>query len=288
MSARNPHNPSDFALPRFSTAEKTGFAAFIASLLLLPLDARLAALPASVFLLLCIIAPLLPGFSFFLPIISRGRSGRQAVALTFDDGPDPASTPLLLDLLARYGVRATFFVTGRRAERYPDLVKIILAQGHTLGNHSYSHDNLIMFKSHPTVVNEIAAAQKVFQRFGIQPLAFRPPVGVTSPRLRGPLSQTGLYVVNFSNRAGDRGNRRVKHLAQRILKRLRGDDIIMLHDIEPRPSSQLDRWLSEVDELLSAIQERGIAIRPLGELIGRPVMIPLAEGITPQAPGQQL
>ena len=282
MSARKPHNPSKFAMPRFSTAEKTGFAAYIASLLLLPLDARLAALPASVFLLLCIIAPLLPGFSFFLPIISRGRSGRQAVALTFDDGPDPISTPLLLDLLARYGVRATFFVTGRRAERYPDLVKTILAQGHTLGNHSYSHDNLIMFKSHPRVVREITAAQGVFQQFGVQPLAFRPPVGVTSPRLPGALALTGLYVVNFSNRGADLGNRRVAHLSQRILKRLRADDIIMLHDIEPRPPAQLDCWIAEVDQLLAGIGARGIAIRPLDELIGRPVMITLAARIAPQ------
>ena len=254
-----------------SLAEWTGLAACLLAVALFPVDPRWAALPLLLFLLLCCAAPFLPGFSFFLTIISRGRSA-SSVAITFDDGPDPLTTPRLLALLAEHGVRATFFITGQNAERYPDLVKEIVSQGHSVGNHSYSHDNLIMFKSLKALIREIEDAQQVFFRMGIKPLAFRPPVGVTNPRLAGALARTGLYIVNFSNRAGDMGNRRIKHLSQRILKQLRPGDIIMLHDIPPRPVDRLPVWLEHIDRILSGIKARGLTIQPLAELIDQPVM----------------
>ena len=83
----------------------------------------------------------------FLGTIIRVDTADFVVALTFDDGPDPVSTPALLELLARYNVQATFYVTGRRAEQYPQLIRRIVSRGHTIGNHSYTHDNFIMFQS---------------------------------------------------------------------------------------------------------------------------------------------
>ena len=256
-------------------AERTGLLALSLALLLLPLDKRLALLPPAMFLLLCLAAPLFPGFSFFLPIISRGCSGRPVVALTFDDGPDPQTTARLLDLLARHGAAATFFVTGQNARLHPGLIRSILERGHTIGNHSYSHDNLIMLKSPGALLQEIQRAQEVFQRLGFRPLAFRPPVGVTNPWLADALARTGLYIVNFSKRAGDRGNRCVTQISRRILKGLRPDDIIMLHDIAPRDTAGAEVWLSEVERVLAGVQAQGLAVRPLGELIQRPVMEPV-------------
>jgi peptidoglycan/xylan/chitin deacetylase (PgdA/CDA1 family) len=258
---------------RFSLAEKIGIGAFICALLVWPLDDRLVLLPLGVFLLLCIAAPFFPGFGFFLPIVSKGPSDKAAVALTFDDGPDPQSTPLLLDLLDRYRAAATFFITGQNAERYPDLVRDILARGHAIGNHSYSHDNFVMCKSHRTLVREINAAQQLFRRFGVVPLAFRPPVGITSPRLPRALDETGLFIVNFSRRAGDMGNRRVKHLAERILKRLRWGDIVMLHDIYPKKEDLTACWREQIETVLAGIRQKGLAVVPLTTLIDRPVML---------------
>ena len=120
---------------RLTLAERTGLAALALALMLLPLGMRWALLPPAMYLLLCLAAPLFPGFSFFLPIISRGCSGRPAVALTFDDGPDPQTTATLLDLLARHGAPATFFVTGQKARLHPGLIQAILDRGHTIGNH---------------------------------------------------------------------------------------------------------------------------------------------------------
>lgn len=257
----------------FSMAERIGVGALGAALAMAVVDLRWAVLPLGIFLLLCAVAPFVPGVGFFLPVISRGRAGQKAVALTFDDGPDPVSTPRLLDLLTRHGVVATFFVTGRRATRHPEVIRQILSQGHTIGNHTYGHDNFIMLKRCAVLKREILAAQDVLSRFGIAPIAFRPPVGVTSPRLAPVMRELGMLTVNFSRRAGDRGNRRVEGIASRILNRLCAGDIILLHDTHPHNTALFDRWLEEIEKVLTGIRAKGLTVIPLSTLIDRPVMV---------------
>ena len=228
-------------------------------------------------------APFFPGFGFFLPVISRGSSTEPAVALTFDDGPDPGSTPAILALLAKHRVKATFFVTGRRALRYPEIIEAILSQGHTIGNHTHSHDNFIMCKSSKALLKEILDAQQVLYQMGVVPLAFRPPVGITNPKLGKMLERAGMYALNFSRRAGDRGNRRIAHLSKRILRGVIANDIILLHDTKPRKEVLFQPWLLEVDQVLNGIKAKGLQILPLAELIGRPVMLDVTQEPDPSS-----
>jgi peptidoglycan/xylan/chitin deacetylase (PgdA/CDA1 family)/ubiquinone/menaquinone biosynthesis C-methylase UbiE len=235
------------------------------------INIKLAPLPLLIFILICCVAPLFPRLSFFLPIISRGTKKANGVAITFDDGPDPEVTPLLLDLLAQYGVTATFFVTGARAERYPQIMRAILAGGHTVGNHSYSHSPFLMLQSRNTLQREIASAQKIFLQFGIVPLAFRPPVGITNSRLWRTLLENGMFCVNFSLRAADFGNRRVKRLADKLLSKVVPGDIILLHDVAP-PQGDVTFLLREFSSLMEGLKKRGIDILPLSQLIGKEIM----------------
>lgn len=251
--------------------EKIGVAALICAVGLAQIDLRLALIPVSLYLLLCLVAPFLPRFSFYLPIISSGRTGRQAVALTFDDGPDPATTPPLLRLLGTHGVPATFFVVGQRAAAYPALIRGILDAGHSIGNHSFNHDPLVGFKGREKIAQEVLMTQRILDDLGVTPMVFRPPVGVTYPGLGKVLKELGLVTVTFSCRALDRGNRSIGHIAERILRKARGDDIIMLHDHPPVHPASISGWLAEVEALLSGITHKGLEIRPLSELIGRPV-----------------
>lgn len=202
----------------FSTAAKTGLAAFLLATFLMVVDGWLAVIPLTGFLLLCLAAPFLPRFGFYLPVICRGASGKKGVAITFDDGPDPLTTPLLLKLLEKYQIKATFFITGEKAAGHPELVKELVRRGHLVGNHSYNHSYRILFKSSLTIVEDIEAAQKVFNDFGIRPLAYRPPAGITSPRLRSALLKTGMYLVNFSCRPLDGGNRRISNLGKEDIR----------------------------------------------------------------------
>ena len=231
----------------------------------------LAVLFPALFAILCVSASVCQRCGFYLPVISRGSDRLNAVALTFDDGPDPATTPRLLDLLAARGVPATFFVTGRRAHAHPELIRAIADAGHTLGNHSYSHSTLLAFKGRVRLRADIAATQDELARQGIATALFRPPVGVTYPGLAAVLAELGLSAVGFSCRARDFGNRTVDHIARRILACAAPGDIIMLHDLPPRKAGRVDRWLAEIDALLSGLNVRNLAVRPLLDLIGHRV-----------------
>jgi peptidoglycan-N-acetylglucosamine deacetylase len=256
----------------FSPALLTGMTALLISALVLLIRPVLVVIPLGFFILLCLVAPFLPGVGFFLPVISRRETVCRAVALTFDDGPDPDVTPHLLELLRRHGVRATFFVTGARAERLPGLIREILSRGHTLGNHSYHHDPLLMLRSRAKLREEIIRTQDVLSAFAVRPLTFRPPVGITNPRLPGVLRELGMYCVTFSCRPFDRGNRRIAGLSEIILKKVRPGDIILLHDITPKGGERIEEWLAEMEELVSGLKREGYQILSLEELIGRPVM----------------
>ena len=259
-------------------AVKNGLIALLLAGLLFIIDSRLAAIPLAGFILLCLAAPFFPRFGFYLPVISRGSSGKKAVAMTFDDGPHPLTTPLLLRLLLTHQVRATFFITGKRASAHPELVKEILRQGHSVGNHSYHHSYRMFFETCPSIVEDIEATQTLLRDLGARPLAFRPPAGITSPRLGAALAKTGLYLVNFSCRPLDGGNRRINNIAGKILKRVRPDDIILLHDDKPPNENLISQWLNEIECLLKGLATAGFAVLPLSELIGKPVMLPEVGG----------
>ncbi len=257
---------------RLSPAHVAGGTAYAAAALVGWISPAWAAAPLGLFLLACLAAPFLPRAGFFLPVVSHGPRTRREVALTFDDGPDPEVTPRLLELLARRGAPATFFVAGRRAEACPSVIRDILGGGHTLGNHSYRHDPALMLRSRARLRGEIERVQALLAGFGVRPLAFRPPVGVTNPRLGVVLRELGLICVTFSCRAGDFGNRRIGGLAKKILSRVRPGAIVLLHDVAPSGPDGISRWLSEVEGILDGLEARGYRIRALEDLIGRPVM----------------
>ena len=228
--------------------------------------------PSGCFVLLCLAAPFLPRAGFFLPVISRGGGSGKTVALTFDDGPDPDVTPLLLDLLGRHRLTAAFFVTGQNAERHPELVREILRRGHDVGNHSYRHDPLLMLRSRARLADEIARTQELLAPFGIRPARLPAARGVTNPRLPGVLEELGMECVTFSCRAGDFGNRRIGGLARTILRKVRPGAIVLLHDVSPPGGGRIAEWLAEVEEIIRGLKAGGYEIVPLSELIGRPVM----------------
>ena len=271
MSIRSHQPGNQGIICPLSPAHFAGFTAFLLCAILLFVDVRTATLPLLAFLLACAVAPFLPRVGFFLPIVGRGKPGEKGVALTFDDGPDPEVTPLLLDLLDRHSVSATFFVTGERAARHPSIIRDILSRGHAIGNHSYHHYPFLMLKGIRTLRREIESTQSLLAGFGIVPLAFRPPVGITNPLLRRVLLEQGMYCVNYSCRAVDIGNRRIGRLSEKVLKAVSPGDIVALHDVAPRHAGT-ERLMAEFDALLRGLKEKGQAVVPLDRLIGRKVM----------------
>jgi peptidoglycan/xylan/chitin deacetylase (PgdA/CDA1 family)/glycosyltransferase involved in cell wall biosynthesis len=184
----------------------------------------------------------------------RVRTDERAVALTFDDGPDPEYTPRLLEILAAHGARATFFLIGERAERHPDIVRQIAEAGHAIGNHTYSHalmpaldpgEQAMELERCTEAIGE--AAQRLF----------RPPFGQQSEASYRAARRAGYEVVGWSLMSDDWKRQESGELADRVLDRLEPGSIILMHDSlhEPWDPSAADRGyaLDAVDQILERV-----------------------------------
>jgi peptidoglycan-N-acetylglucosamine deacetylase len=183
---------------------------------------------------------------------NRSRvEGPHSVALTFDDGPNPVDTPKLLDILRDKGVKATFFVVGKRADQYPEIVRRVWAEGHLIANHTWSHRHLFCFLTPSRLRAEIErGAESVRRICGYRPRLFRSPVGMRHPLLRPYLEAAGLEYVSWSIRTRDTLTANSQVLARRILSQVTSGDIILLHDHLPRGAHvMLEALPGVIDEL---------------------------------------
>lgn len=172
----------------------------------------------------------------FVDVVWRGPREARGVALTFDDGPSPEHTPQILDLLDGARVKATFFVLGKKALAHPDLVREIAARGHAVGVHGYTHDRLLSLRSPKRVADDIEQAIVAVEEItGRRPTLYRPPVGLTSPRVARALDWFDVTVVGWSVRALDGvAGARPDRVATRVARRLKDGAIVLLHDAAER------------------------------------------------------
>jgi peptidoglycan/xylan/chitin deacetylase (PgdA/CDA1 family) len=167
---------------------------------------------------------------FFGPALGKIASDRKVVALTFDDGPNPDATPLILDTLAERRVRATFFVLGSHAERWPELVRRISSEGHQLGNHGYFHRKL-QFKSPFYVSRDIRLGIRAIRRAGAPaPRYFRAPHGFRSPWTTPIARAYGERTVGWSLGVWDSDRPGVEEIVRRTLEGVEPGSIVLLHD----------------------------------------------------------
>ncbi|MFM0339015.1 polysaccharide deacetylase family protein [Paraburkholderia fungorum] len=180
------------------------------------------------------VAGLLPRTSLLGPNWTRlpdGTRNADAIALTIDDGPDPVVTPRVLDLLDTFGVRATFFCIGSKAQRYPELVREIVARGHALENHSQVHMHTFSVTLPGALTREIDAAQRTFEALsGTRPMFFRAPAGLRNLFLEPVLQKLDLRLAAWTRRGFDTRERDPHVVTQRLLDGLAARDILLLHD----------------------------------------------------------
>ncbi|MCC2307118.1 polysaccharide deacetylase family protein [Cellulomonas chengniuliangii] len=168
--------------------------------------------------------------------VAVATTGRVA-ALTFDDGPSPAHTPALLDVLAERRVRATFFVLATAAQAHPGLVRRIVADGHELALHGWDHRRLGGLPTGEAVGRVAAARDEVEQLSGVRVRLFRPPYGAHTPaQLRG-WSRLGLDVVLWSGWAEDWRHDEEEAVAARAIAALTPGGILLLHDVRGDPET---------------------------------------------------
>jgi peptidoglycan/xylan/chitin deacetylase (PgdA/CDA1 family) len=202
------------------------------SLILVPLPLWVAGVALGGYLGLILCGVLILRLGMFVDVVWRGPVDARGVALTFDDGPSPEHTLKVLDQLDEAGVKATFFVIGRKAKLYPELVRAIVTRGHAVGVHGYDHDRLFSLRTPESIRLDLARAVEVIAAAtGQAPTLFRPPIGHTSPRIAGALEAFDFTVVGWSVRGLDglRGAR-AETVAARIVPHLKDGAIVLLHD----------------------------------------------------------
>ena len=188
-------------------------------------------------------------------------SGRRCLALTFDDGPNAPHTRELLRILREKEVKATFFVVGRQAEEHPDLVRRVVAEGHQVGSHTYSHPSLFCFLSPRRLRDEIERGQQaVLNACGLAPRFFRSPVGLRHPLLEVYLRRAGLEFISWRVRAFDTRVQEPEAIVRQITGNAAPGDIVLLHD---RPGEAAGRMLQALPAIIDELKNRGFEFVPL-------------------------
>lgn len=170
--------------------------------------------------------------NYFLNATHHNQSTtKNEIALTFDDGPHPEFTPKVLSLLKEFDVKASFFLIGENAEKQPELVQQIIAEGHDIGNHSYLHSNNYGFLSRNEVTKDIMKSQKIlFEITKKRVQLFRPPFGVTNPNIARAVKNLSLKTFGWSVRSYDTVAKNSETTLKKITSNLKKGDIILMHD----------------------------------------------------------
>ncbi len=164
-------------------------------------------------------------------LLPPAAAARGEIALTFDDGPDPAVTPKVLDLLDRHACHATFFCIGVHAERHPELCREIVRRGHAVENHSLHHAHNFSLLGPRGLLREVQAAQDTLaQAAGEQALFFRAPAGLRNLFLEPVLARLGLRLASWTARGFDTRIVDAGQVTARLVRRLRPGAILLLHD----------------------------------------------------------
>ncbi|MBP1222104.1 polysaccharide deacetylase family protein [Flavobacterium sp. 1355] len=167
----------------------------------------------------------------------------KKIALTFDDGPSEFTLEVL-ELLKKYNAKATFFCIGKNIEKHPEIVKQIIAEGHLVGNHSYSHSKFFDFYNARQIKEEIQKTDELLEKFTSKKINFfRPPYGVTTPSIRRALKITGHKTIGWNIRSLDGGTKNQELILNRIIKRVSPGGIVLLHDTALHSVLVLEQFL---------------------------------------------
>ena len=158
------------------------------------------------------------------------KNGKARVALTFDDGPHPKYTPMILDILKEFEVPATFFAVGVNAESYPALICRVREEGHELGNHTCNHYHVPKL-SREELAEDIGACSDALERVtGRKPCFFRPPEGVCNEYVKEICEKEGMTIVLWSIDTRDWAHTPVQEICQNVRTNVKNGSIILMHD----------------------------------------------------------
>lgn len=199
-------------------------------------------------------------------LLLKGPGATKQVALTFDDAPDRQFTPHVLNILKQYKVHATFFLVGSQAEKYPDIVKRMVREGHVIGNHSYNH-KLFTELSDESFKSQVLLTQKSLKSLiGYSPRLIRPPYGEISENQLLWASKQGYRIVNWNVDSQDWKQLSRDQVTENILNHIKKGSIVLQHS-GGGPGQNLSGTVEALPTVIQTLQSRGYKLVTLPELL---------------------
>jgi peptidoglycan-N-acetylglucosamine deacetylase len=196
-------------------------------------------------------------------VFAQGDLNERTVALTFDDGPHPNTCSEILNVLRREKVRATFFPVGYRLQQYPHLLDRMVAEGHEVGNHTWTHRRLTTLKPDEVRREVRQVRDLVYRRTGEVPVLIRPPGGTYDTRVLEICSEEGFGVCLWSDNAGDWKRMPVAEVSEKVLRYIHPGAIVLMHDEFMQTPRALERIIPE-------LRARGYRFVTASEMRGLP------------------
>lgn len=202
-------------------------------------------------------------------IVRRGRN-HPYIALTFDDGPNPEYTPKILDILKEKEAPAAFFMVGKHVEKYPDVARRVFAEGHDIGNHTYSHRDLVP-AAKKTIIKEVDKTDQAIARIiGVRTRLFRPPRGILSNAGRKLLVDLGFTIAMWTVSAIDWRGTPPKAMVKRIMHHIKTGGVILFHDsgaMIRREGADRGNTVEALPLIIDELRRQGYEIVPLSTMI---------------------
>ena len=199
-------------------------------------------------------------------VLRRLPSDDPVVALTFDDGPNPNATPAILDALGAEGVKATFFVLGRHADRWPEIVSRMVHEGHVVANHGFHHEKLL-WHSPRWIRRDLTLGREAIERCGAErPTLFRAPHGQRNPWVSPIARSEGQRTVGWTLGVWDTAKPGTHAIADRVIRGANCGSIILLHDGDGYdPSGDRMQTAAALPMIIRGLRERGLSFATLAE-----------------------
>ncbi len=185
------------------------------------------------------------------------------IALTFDDGPHPRYTLQILDILAEYGIKATFFEVGENVRYYPDAAKRVAAEGHEIGNHTYTHPHIKNLNEDQLREETMKCESAIIDITGIKPKIFRPPEGVVDSAVKTWADRNGYSVVLWSVDTRDWAGTSVAEMVKNIDNNVKPGSIILMHDYVSRRSHTIEA----LKQIIPLLLNKGYKFVTVSELL---------------------
>jgi peptidoglycan/xylan/chitin deacetylase (PgdA/CDA1 family) len=194
----------------------------------------------------------------------------RLLALTFDDGPNDPYTLQIMEVLQRHSVKATFFLIGQYVQQKPEIARALVAAGHAIGSHTWSHPQLIFEQVHELRRQLVQTRQILLDATGADTKIFRPPFGGRRPATLRTVKAFGLQTVMWNVSSHDWSAKSAGEIVARVERKVRGGDVILLHDgSHVRMGADRSRTVEATDRLVSRYLSEGFEFVTIPEMINR-------------------